>query len=222
MTSGLFFRRATRPALFRSIIMKGLFITCGQCRIPQRASMEDERIIELYNSRDEAAIEETRNRYGSRIRAVAAGILRDEEDAKECESDTYFKAWNSIPPQQPRHFFAYLAKITRNSALTRLEAANAAKRRAELIELTDELQQCVPDVMAQRSFEAAETGELLSSFLRSENAESRVIFIRRYWLAQSVAEIAGSLGFSESKVKSSLMHTRERLRGFLEKEGIEI
>jgi len=190
--------------------------------IPQKASMEDERIIELYNSRDEAAIEETRNRYGSRLHGLAYGLLRSEEDAKECESDTYFKAWNSIPPQQPRHFFAYLAKITRNSALTRLEAANAAKRSAELVELTDELQQCVPDVMAEKSFEASELGELLSAFVRTLGEDARAVFLNRYFLALSTAETAEKLGFSESKVKSTLMRTRERLRGFLEKEGIEI
>lgn len=184
--------------------------------------MDDEKIIELYERRDETAIEQTRTSYGSRLRALAYGLLRAHEDAEECESDTYLAAWRSIPPQHPLHFFAYLAKICRNAALTRLEATKAAKRSAELVELTDELQQCVPDSLAEREFEASEIGEILSAFLRTLDDDSRRIFVQRYFCALSVAETASRLGFGESKVKSSLMRSRERLRGYLEKEGIEI
>ncbi|MDD5945854.1 MAG: sigma factor-like helix-turn-helix DNA-binding protein, partial [Clostridia bacterium] len=52
--------------------------------------------------------------------------------------------------------------------------------------------------------------------------ESRIYFVRRYWYADSIADIAKRYGVSESKVKSSLFRTRNALRVHLEKEGIEI
>ena len=182
--------------------------------------LDDARIIELYFARDEAAIEQTRFCYGSKLRAIAYRILSDEQDTQECESDTYLKTWNSIPPNRPVHFFAYIAKICRNAALGMLEYRNAAKRSAQIVELTDEMQQCIPDALAEQAFEPEEIGALLSAFLREESRDNRVIFTRRYFGGESLSEIAEALGYSESKVKSSLMRTRAKLRSYLEKEGV--
>ena len=184
--------------------------------------MNDARILELYNARDEEAIEQTRVCYGGKLYAVAMRILEDREDAQECENDTYLKTWNSIPPNQPVHFLAYIVKICRNTALGMLEHRSAAKRSAQIVELTGEMQECIPDAMAERDFEPEGLGELLNAFLREETQDNRIIFVRRYLMAESVAEVAENLGFSESKVKSSLMRTRERLRTYLEKEGVRI
>ena len=46
--------------------------------------------------------------------------------------------------------------------------------------------------------------------------------MRRYLMEESVAEVAEALGFSESKVKSSLLRTRGKLKEYLEKEGVRI
>lgn len=184
--------------------------------------MNDADILKLYNARDERAIEETRQSYGGKLCAVAMRILEDRQDAQECENDTYLKTWNSIPPNQPVHFLAYIVKICRNTALGMLEKRGAAKRSAQVVELTDEMQQCIPDEAAERAFESEQLGELLSRFLRSETEDNRVIFVRRYLMAESVAEVGQALGFSESKVKSALMRTRERLKGYLQEEGVRI
>ena len=107
--------------------------------------MEDNKIIELYFMRNEDAISRTKDIYGARLKALAFNILRNIQDAEECENDTYIKAWESIPPQKPQHFFAYLAKICRNSALKILEKQKAEKRNAVIVELSQELSECLPD-----------------------------------------------------------------------------
>lgn len=48
------------------------------------------------------------------------------------------------------------------------------------------------------------------------------MFIRRYWYVESIEEIAKGLSRSQGSVKMSLMRTKEKLRQFLEKEGIAI
>lgn len=184
--------------------------------------MDDARIIELYFARDERAIEETKLSYGGKLRAVAMRILEDFQDAQECENDTYWKTWNSVPPNRPLHFLAYIVKICRNAALSMLEYRGAAKRSAQVVELTNEMQQCIPDSLAERDFEPEGLGDLLSAFLREESDDNRAIFVRRYFAGESVAEVAQALGCSESKVKSALMRTRGRLKNYLEKEGVRI
>ena len=107
--------------------------------------MEDSQIIELYWTRSEEAIQETDRAYGRKLHALADKILHNLEDAEENVSDTYMKAWDTIPPRRPDYFFAYLAKICRNFALDRLDWRNAAKRKAEVVTLTQEMELCIPD-----------------------------------------------------------------------------
>ena len=107
--------------------------------------MDDNKIIELYWKRDENAVSQTKERYGNRLKALAYRILNSSEDAEECENDTYLKTWETIPPKKPQYFFAYLAKICRNTALHILEKAKAEKRNVIVTELTNELSECLPD-----------------------------------------------------------------------------
>lgn len=181
--------------------------------------MEDSIIIDLYMKRDENAIAQTKKQYGKGLRSLAFQILHNEEDAEECENDTYLKAWRSIPPEQPVYFFAYLTKICRYNALHMLERSRAEKRSATVVELSDELAACLPDSKAVRAMEDRELGEMIGTFLNTLSRENRVIFVRRYYLSQPVAEIAGALRVSESKVKSSLFRTRNKLKEYLSKEG---
>ena len=181
--------------------------------------MEDSIIIVLYVKRDENAIAQTKKQYGKGLRLLAFQILHNEEDAEECENDTYLKAWRSIPPEQPVYFFAYLTKICRNNALHMLERSRAEKRSADVVALSDELAACLPDSKAVRAMEDRELGEMISTFLNTLSRENRVIFVRRYYLSQPVAEIAEALSVSESKVKSSLFRTRKKLKKFLSEEG---
>lgn len=54
------------------------------------------------------------------------------------------------------------------------------------------------------------------------DVEARHLFIRRYWYLDSIGELADRFYMSESKVKSMLFRTRNKLRSYLEKEGIRL
>lgn len=179
--------------------------------------MEDSQIIELYFHRSEDAIAQTRRRFGRMIRSVAWGILRSARDTEECESDTYLKAWQVMPPTRPASLGAFLSKITRNLALDRYERRHADKRGAgEVPALIDELAECLPDPGAHGDFddELAVRGTL-DGFLGSLGVEARRFFLRRYWFGDSIAEIAERYGCSDGKVKTSLMRSRRRLTACL-------
>lgn len=184
--------------------------------------MEDSQIIELYFRRDEEAISQTALAYGTKLYGLANRILMSREDAEESVSDTYMKAWETIPPQRPVYFFAYLAKICRFIAFGRLDWRNAAKRKAEMVELTQEMELCIPDLRNELKMEGEELGRLLNAFLGTLPEESRTIFMRRYWYSDSILEIAQRYNMGESKVKTRLMRTRNALRTFLEKEGVTL
>lgn len=181
--------------------------------------MEDEQIVDLYFQRSEDAIRQTEAAHGHKLYTLSYRILKNKEDAEESVSDTYLKAWESIPPTRPTYFYAYLAKICRFICFGKLDWQNAAKRRAEMVELTAEMELCIPDLSRERQMESRELGALINQFLGTLNEESRKIFMRRYWYADSIAEIAQRFGLGESKVKTRLFRARNELRSFLEKEG---
>lgn len=184
--------------------------------------MEDSKIIDLYFARSEDAIKHTDETYGRRLYHLAENIVKNGQDAEESVSDTYMKAWDTIPPQRPQHFFAYLAKICRNSALKRLDWKKAAKRNAEVVSLTEEMELCIPDQSRDWEIEARELSMVLDRFLRTLTPENQMVFLRRYWYADTIAEIAARYGISESAVLMRLNRTKAKLCSYLEKEGINV
>ena len=184
--------------------------------------MEDSKILDLFFARNEDAIRHTDDTYGRRLFMLADNIVKDHQDAEESVSDTYLKAWDTIPPKRPIHFFAYLAKLCRHFALGKLDWKNAAKRNAEVVSLTDEMELCIPDKNRDAQLEAKELGRILDSFLRTLTPENRMVFMRRYWYVDTIAEIAVRLGISESAVNMRLSRTRAKLCTYLEKEGIRV
>ena len=184
--------------------------------------MEDRKIIELYFARNEEAIRHTDDTYGRRLFQLANNIVKNDLDAEESVSDTYLKAWETIPPQRPTYFFAYLAKICRHFALGRLDWKNAAKRKAEVVALTQEMELCIPDKAGDRALEGKELGRILNAFLKTLTPENRIVFLRRYWYVDTVAEIAVRYGISEGAVMTRLSRTRAKLQTYLEKEGISL
>lgn len=184
--------------------------------------MEDRKIIALYWQRDEQAIEETRKAYGTRLLALSTRILQNKEDSEETVNDTYYRVWQRIPPEKPNFFLAFLQKICRNLALDRLDWNLAAKRNTELIALTAELEQCIPDRQRDPEWESGQIRDALEAFLRQLPKQTRVIFLRRYLFGDTVREIAQKYGLTESKVKMQLLRSREKLSAFLEQEGIPV
>ena len=184
--------------------------------------MEDAKIIDLYFARNEDAICQTDAAYGRKLFSLADRILHDAQDSEESVSDTYMKTWETIPPKSPAYFYAYLAKLCRHFALGKLDWKSAAKRKAEVVSLTDEMALCIPDKQKESEVNAKEIGRAMNVFLDNLSQESRVIFLRRYWFCDTIAEIAERYGISESKVKMRLLRTRNQLADFLKKEGIPV
>ena len=186
--------------------------------------MNDNEIVDLYLSRDERAISCTAERYGTKLRQIAFGILNDRESAEECENDTYWETWRRIPPHEPRNYlFAFLGRIARMIAINRYREAQRQKRSVETCELTKEMLECIPS--QSDAAEHAETDELravIEHFLDDCPREQQIIFMRRYWYCDSVSQISAKYGFSESKIKTTLFRMRAKLREYLAKGGYHV
>lgn len=184
--------------------------------------MEDKQIVDLYWKRSETAIEESKKKYGKYCRYIANQILSCSEDAEEIENDTYMKAWNSIPPHRPSSLKVYLGMLCRRTAINRLDEYNSQKRRESQYTLAlDELEECISSgESADNLTNRVALQDALNRFLGKLPKITRDIFIQRYWYMCSVSKIAYIQGMSESNVKMHLLRTRNKLKLFLEKEGL--
>lgn len=183
--------------------------------------MDDSRIIDLYFKRSQDAVKESEAKYGKQCGIIAYNILRSKEDSEECVNDTWFKAWNTIPPQKPSRLSVFLGKITRNLAIDRYRTNHREKRGSgETAVCLDELAECVG---YEETFpEGPSLREALKKFLSEQTPQSRKIFMLRYWYVFSIKDIADRTKLTEAAVKMSLHRTRTALRIFLENEGFDV
>ena len=183
--------------------------------------MEDIKIIELFFSRDESALLQTSAKYGAYCSSIAFNVLGNSEDANECMNDTLLRAWNSIPPQKPENLKAYLGRIARNLAIDRYDRNTAEKRGGGQYELAlEELAECVADTQDHSG--ASDLAQIINAFLKKQEKEKRIIFVKRYFYMEPVKQIAKDMSLSESNVKTTLFRLRNSLREELSKEGISI
>ena len=186
--------------------------------------MDDENIVALFLRRDEAALGMTAAKYGVKLRAIADNLLRDRGAAEECENDTYMQAWAAIPPHEPwDYLFPFLAKITRRLAIDVARTRLRQKRSAPIIELSQELEQCLPspsDTAGQA--DGTMLAELVGGYLRYLPEEQRNMFIRRYWYLDPIKDVAAFFGTTPGRVKTTLYRVRQGLREYLIKEGYEL
>ena len=182
--------------------------------------VEDSRIIGLFFERSEQAIEALDRKYGAAVRRTAANILNDRLDVEECVNDTWLRVWNSIPPQKPNPLASYVCRIARNLAVNRYHANRAEKRNSAYDLVLDEMAECLPSgVDIETEYDAKEFSAAINRFLAALSPEDRVLFVRRYWYADSVAELAAALGGSANRISVRLFRLREKLRNTLVKEG---
>lgn len=181
----------------------------------------DQEIISLLWGRDQSALNMIKEKYGSYIARIAQTLLNDPRDVEECLSDAYMQLWQAIPPARPNNLGGFLAATVRNCAIDRLRKQSSQKRGgsrldlaleefSELLQSGDDVEQTVSDEML--------IGEI-NALLSEMKPKNRIIFVKRYWYLEPIAQIAEECGMNINTVKSILRRTREQLRRALLKGG---
>ncbi len=183
--------------------------------------MDDSRIVDLFLSRDESAIIETKNKYGHKLISIIYSVVQDLSTTEECENDTYLEGWNRIPPHEPREYlFPFFAKIARHISIDRIRKENSKKRNGFVVELSEEIEKFIPQsISVDKIVENQLIIETLNEWIESLPKYKRVIFIRRYFYMDSIHDISKNSGYSESKVKSILSRMRRDAFEYLKKRG---
>ena len=186
--------------------------------------MEDMEIVELFWQREESAVSQVEKLYGNYCAGIVRSILPSDQDVEEVLSDTWLRAWKSIPPQRPRYLRLYLARIARNLALDRYRSQNRQRRGGTEMELAlEELSHCVPASNGvEETVAAEELRRCIQLFLESLSHRERSIFVRRYFYVENAETIAAHFHMREGNVRTILTRTRKKLKQYLQKEGYDL
>lgn len=180
--------------------------------------MDDKELVRLFWDRDETALAECGQKYGSWLRRIAMNILELPEDAEECVNDALLAAWNRIPPHEPDSLKAFLGKLIRDIAVSRYRENHAARRDSSLSMMLDELAETVPSAFSvEAEVEANALSALIENWLRAQKKDERVLFVRRYYFGESVKSLAAAYGCSEQKMAQIMLRLRRSLKKAIEK-----
>ncbi len=185
--------------------------------------MKDKEIISYFLERNEDAISEIQKKYGAYCFTVANNILCNPEDAEECVNDTWHIAWNKIPPIIPASFRAFLGKVVRNQALIMYRNNHAKKRYSGIEILLDELEECIPSTNnIEDEIDSKALGETINSWLEKIPSKDREMFIRRYYLCESVEAMSKYYRCTQNAINQKMMKLRGKLKDFLSQEGFDL
>lgn len=185
--------------------------------------LNDSEIIDLFYARSERAIAELSAKYGNVCNKIAKNILNNIRDAEECVNDAYLGAWNTIPPQNPNPLLTYICRIVRNLSIKKYHANTSVKRNSFYDAALDELEECISSPESiDAEISAKELTRMIDNFLDTLDAESRILFVRRYWYSYSISELAEQFNLKSNTVSVRLSRIRDKLRNYLKKEGITV
>ena len=178
--------------------------------------IDDEKIIEMFFERSEQGIRELDIKYGKICHNLSYNIVNSRQDAEECVNDAYLGAWNAIPPVRPNPLLSYIVKIVRNISLKIYWRKEAAKRSRHYKVTLEEIEDCIADQKTvEDEIEARELARIIEEFLDTLTLENRVIFMRRYWFADSYKDIAEFVGLSEKNISVRLARIRGKMKQYL-------
>ena len=180
--------------------------------------MEDTHIINLFLERSEDAIRQVEVKYEKFCFKIAWNILYNTEDSEECVNDTWLITWNKIPPKTPTKLSAFLGKITRNLALDNFRKKNASKRAdthmMDICGEVEKLENTIKDYV-EEDIKKKEILNILENFLSDlkalDNFRKKNASKRADTHMDNIKDIAKRHGCSETKIKSSLFRSRNKL-----------
>ncbi len=182
--------------------------------------MEDKKILALLLARAESALEALQKQYGKLLYHIAINILGIAQDAQECENDTYLAVWNTVPPQKPEPLRPYVCRLGRNIAINRLRADSAYKRCSKYDLSLEELADAIPGCCMEQTITARMLGRAIAAYLDTQTRDNRILFLRRYWLGDTVQEAAKHLGISANSASVRLSRMRQGLKEYLVREEL--
>jgi RNA polymerase sigma-70 factor, ECF subfamily len=191
-----------------------------------RGSLDDERLARLAATGDHDAFRALVERYQRKVHAVALGMLRDPDDARDVCQEAFLKAYRGLAAfQGESRFFTWLYRIVVNLCLDHLRSQRQDTVEFDEMRLSEDGEEGGWMSMRQLSFDPAyalankELRENIQEAFEQLSIAHRTVLTLREVNGLSYAEMAKVLGWEMGTVMSRLFHARKRMQSMLLEAG---
>lgn len=181
--------------------------------------LNDDKIIKLLKQNPSKGLSIAIDVYGPLVKTIAVRILgyENSRDIEECVSDVFVELWKSIKNYDENKGMLknYIISIARYISI------NAYNRKLDKNQLIP-LEENDIDTELDLDNEAFKNinREIIKETLNSMPHPDKEIFIRRYYLYESVKEISSYLNLNDKAVENKLYRGKEKLKSALINNGI--
>jgi RNA polymerase sigma-70 factor (ECF subfamily) len=182
---------------------------------------EDRGLIEAAQRGDAKAFRMLVEKHQRRVFAIALGIVRDENDAREVSQEAFVRVFKGLDRfQGGSSFFTWLYRIVTNLSIDLIR--RPGRRDAELVEdrklyeISDDaispLVSHIEGADPVRAIRRREIGERLQAAMDALPSYHRGVILMREVEGMSYEEMAQATGVSKGTIMSRLFHARQKLQ----------
>lgn len=171
-----------------------------------------------YIKNNELEIETVMKNYNSYIYTIINNFygMFSKEDEEEIILDVYLTLWKNLEKlDRNKSMTAYIAGITKNIILKKARKLKSIENIEEYMEQLESIQNIEID------YAESQKNKFMIHELDKMKKQDKEVFLAYYYEGKKIKEIAILFGMSESKVKSKLFRTRNKLKKILKKGGYD-
>ena len=185
--------------------------------------MEENEMLAGLLAHDQSALKALMSAYMADVYSLSSAILGgvgSAEDIEECGSDVFYTAWKSIDQYSPARasLKTWILMICKFTALDRRRSLKSKVSRLPLSE------EAIPAKILAISFDTIEERQELQTALKALAGQERELIYRRYFLDESINDLAGAYGLTRQAVDNKLWRARKLLKNLLckkDQQGVE-
>ncbi len=181
-------------------------------------NLKDDELLALIRERDQQALAEIYDRYGSLVYGMALKVLQNVVFAQEVTQDVFIKLWNkgaSFDSTRGK-FTSWLLAITKNASIDRLRRERKYDPEALFADFGERLRK---EVDSPGLISALEESLLIESMLERLPREQRLVIEMSFFRGYTQQEISERMGIPLGTVKTRMRLGMSKLREMWKKEN---
>ena len=179
--------------------------------------MEEAEMLQKIIRRRPRALEQVIDQYGAYVATVVGNVLGGagtREDVEELAADVFFSLWEHAQTVMPGKLKPWLGAVSRN------RARDFLRKVKPVLPMEEDVLTIPTDSPEQHALAAAQRRELLDA-VEAMPEPDREIFLRYYYLYETMEAIALRMGLPLGTIKSKLHRGRKILRDRLTEQEVE-
>lgn len=182
----------------------------------EQESEQDRRLIARAQAGDGGAFRLLVERHQRRVFAIALGLVRDEQDAREIAQEAFLRVHKGLPQfHGGSSFFTWLYRIVTNLSIDLMR--KPSRREAELhfaLEVDDGESPLLPpaDTDPYDAMRRTQLSERIQHALEQLPPYHRGVILMREVEGMSYEEMAEAMQVSKGTIMSRLFHARKKLQ----------